>query len=359
VPVFAPGHSTEVYIPAKKIIFKEDSEYMLNVYAHEVHDLPYADSGFINSSDQFIISRPAVDFKGSSHGKTPVINETDNEVLVTTAKAVVTIDKSTGYLSGYNYRNNDFIKEPFSPNFWRAETDNDWRGWKPSVYLELWKTAPEYLSTTKASVKCSSTDNVAIVTVSKDVYNDKASLQLIYSIYPDGTVKLEYDLRIADDTPEPLRVGLQGQIDSKYDNVSYFGRGPQENYSDRNDGAFLGIWQHSVQEMMVQYVYPQENGNRTDVRWMTLTDDDGCGLKIVGCQPLNMSVWNTTQKSLHDAKHIGEMQLLSDAFVLNIDLIQAGVGGTDSWTPRARPYDKYRLLDKEYSYAFYLIPINN
>lgn len=155
------------------------------------------------------------------------------------------------------------------------------------------------------------------------------------------------------------RIGLQGQIARELDNLAYFGRGPQENYSDRNDGIFLGLWKTSPEDMMYQYVFPQENGNRTDVRWVSCADDKGRGVVFVGSQPLSVSAWNTTQDQLQEAMHIGEPTLLTGSFVLNLDLVQTGVGGTDSWSQRARPYDQYRLLDKNYSYDFWMIPIKS
>ena len=90
---------------------------------------------------------------------------------------------------------------------------------------------------------------------------------------------------------------------------------------------------------------------------MSLSDGKGNGLKIIGSQPMSMSVWNTTQEALQNAKHIGEAALLEDSVVVNVDLVQAGVGGTDTWSQRSRPYDSYRLLDKEYSYSFTILPL--
>ena len=166
-------------------------------------------------------------------------------------------------------------------------------------------------------------------------------------------------MKIADKTLEPLRIGLQGQVDGDYDQITYFGRGPQENYSDRFDGVFLGTWQTSGRGMMVDYVYPQENGNRTDVRWIAMTDYLGKGIQFLGVEPLSVSVWDTTQDELQKAMHIGEPKMLIDAFVINVDHAQTGVGGTDSWSQRARPSDQYRLLDKHYSYSFYIRPVKN
>lgn len=357
-PVMAPGQSAEAVLPVKKLSYKPGMTYVLNVYAYESQDVAYADAGFVNSSEQFVLLEPAAVAEPSSKGKAPVIADNGQTLTVSAGKAVLSVDKATGYVSGYSYGNSQFISQPFAPNFWRAEIDNDWRGWKPSVYLEDWKTAPEYLSSEASDtvVDSSVEDNIAVIRVRKDIHDGKAALELAYEMYPDGCVKVAYNLTIGDDMLEPMRVGLQGQISGRYDNITYFGRGPQENYSDRCEGVFLGTWKTSVEDIMTQYVYPQENGNRTGVRWISVTDSKGRGLKICGAQPLSVSAWNTTQEALHQAKHIGEASELEDSFVLNIDLVQTGVGGTDSWSPRARPYDQYRLLSKKYSYALWLMP---
>ena len=351
-PVLAPGESAEVVIPAKKIVYRPGTAYMLDVYAYETKDLVYASAGHVNSSEQFVLSEMPAQMT-SAKGKAPVVTESDKVVTVKAGKVTVTVDKASGYLSGYHDGSRQLIAAPFAPNFWRAALDNDWRGWKPGVYLADWKTAPEYLASTVAEVTTSFDGNVAVVNVVRDIHDGKASLNLAYSVYPDGRVKVAYDLKIGQKTLEPLRVGLQGQV-AGVDKVTYFGRGPQENYSDRNDGIFLGTWTSSVAEMMMQYVFPQENGNRTDVRWIRLSDAKGKGIKVTGDQPLSVSVWNTTQDELEKSKHIGEPKVLDGSVVLNVDLVQAGVGGTDSWSQYARPYDQYRLTEKEYSYSFWL-----
>ena len=351
-PVLAPGETAEVVIPAKKIAYKPGVAYMLDVYASETKELPYAAAGHVNSSEQFVLSElPASEV--AVKGKAPVVTDDENEISVRAGKVTVTIDRKSGYLSGYHNGQRQLITSPLAPNFWRASLDNDWRGWKPGVYLADWKTASENLASTTADISTSVDGNVAVVSVVRDIHDGKAALNLCYQVYPDGKVRVSYNLKIGEKTLEPLRVGLQGQI-AGVDKVTYFGRGPQENYSDRNDGIFLGIWTSSVENLMVQYVFPQENGNRTDVRWVRLTDAKGKGLVVTGDQPLSISVWNTTQESLEQAKHIGEAELLDGSVMLNVDLVQAGVGGTDSWSQRARPYDQYRLTNKEYSYSFWL-----
>ena len=356
-PVLAPGESAEIVIPAKKVTFKPGAVYMLEVYAHEGVELPYADAAHVHSSEQFVLSERATPAPVQAKGRTPEISENIAAYVITAGKVTVTIDKTTGYLAGYQDGGRQMLKAQMVPNFWRAELDNDWRGWKPSHYLRVWKTAPEKLS--EPRIATSAEGSAAVVSVSRTLEGDKAELTLKYMMYPDGRLNVSYDIQIAESVLEPLRIGLQTQIAGELDNLSYFGRGPQENYSDRNDGIFLGLWNTTPADMMYQYVYPQENGNRTDVRWISCADDKGRGLVFLGTQPLSVSAWNTTQAELQDAMHIGEPAVLTDSFVLNVDLVQTGVGGTDSWSQRARPYDNVRLLDKHYSYDFWLSPVKS
>ena len=356
-PVLAPGESAEIVIPAKKVTFKPGAVYMLEVYAHEGEELPYADAAHVHSSEQFVLSERAMPAPVQAKGRTPEISENIAAYVITAGKVTVTIDKTTGYLAGYQDGGRQMLTAQMTPNFWRAEIDNDWRGWKPSHYLRVWKTAPEKLSEPRIATYAEG--SAAVVSVSRTLEGDKAELTLKYMMYPDGRLNVSYDIRIAESVLEPLRIGLQTQIAGELDNISYFGRGPQENYSDRNDGIFLGLWNTTPADMMYQYVYPQENGNRTDVRWISCADDKGRGLVFLGTQPLSVSAWNTTQTELQDAMHIGEPAILTDSFVLNVDLVQTGVGGTDSWSQRARPYDNVRLLDKHYSYDFWLSPVKS
>jgi beta-galactosidase len=352
-----PGEIVETVVPVRKFAPKAGVTYMLNVYAHEAADLPYADAGHVNSSEQFVIRNDEAQDNSPVQGKSPLVVEDEAALTITAGKVTVKVDKATGCLAGYHDGTRQVLKTPFVPNFWRAETDNDWRGWKPSYYLKVWKDAAENLS--QPEITTAIEDAVAVVTARRTLGGHKAELTLKYSVYPDGSLNVAYDVKIADDVLEPLRIGLQGQIDGELDDIAYFGRGPHENYSDRNDGIFLGLWKTSPEDMMYQYVYPQENGNRTDVRWISCADDSGNGVVFVGDKPLSVSAWNVTQAELQEAMHIGEADVLSDSFVLNIDHVQTGVGGTDSWSQRARPYDQYRLLAKNYSYGFWVLPVKS
>ena len=353
IPVIAPGESSVVTVPVRDFKRRPGAVYMLEVSAHENSDLPYAEAGFVCASEQFVIEGPS-ETASQVRGRTPEIRETSDSYMLTSGKTVARIDKSSGLLSGYEASGEQMIASAFRPNFWRAATDNDRRGWKTEELLGVWKNPV----VEKVSVSASPVDNDAVVT-SEISYAGNTIIYIRYIMAPDGSLDVACEISIDENMPEPLRIGLQGQIDSRYGQVTYFGRGPWENYADRNAGVFLGTYKAPVEEMMTSYVYPQENGNRTDVRWFTLTDNKGRGIQVIGSKPLNMSVWNTTQESLDAARHIGEEKILDGSFVLNIDSVQTGVGGTDTWSIKARPEVHHRLLGKYYTYSFTIRPVKD
>jgi len=157
----------------------------------------------------------------------------------------------------------------------------------------------------------------------------------------------------AGNVPELVRFGMQMALPGKYSTMTWLGRGPHENYWDRNSGAAVGLYSGSVEELLHVYTRPQESSNRTDGRWLTLTDNNGSGLLAVGMPLLSVSAWPYSMDDLEQAKHIHELPR-RDFVTLNLDYRQMGVGGDDSWG--ALPHDEYRLPAKSYSYRFRLKP---
>jgi beta-galactosidase len=148
---------------------------------------------------------------------------------------------------------------------------------------------------------------------------------------------------------------MKGGILRDYENIEWFGRGPLENYIDRRYGFDAGIYNMPINQFMEPYVVPQENGNRTDVRWMYLSGKNKKGLLVVADSLLSMSAWPYTELNIQNARHTNK---LTDAgyITLNIDLVQMGVGGNDSWSDVAAPLQQYQITAKDYSYSFYLMP---
>lgn len=179
-----------------------------------------------------------------------------------------------------------------------------------------------------------------------------------YLIQNNGSIKITASIDMTGrDLPELPRFGMRMQLAPMYDSLSYYGRGPWENYSDRNESAFIGVYTDNVANQFTSnYIRPQENGYKTDVRWVALTGRRGPGLLIEGVQPICFSALNHSAESLDPGmtkKQQHPSNLPPDKNIyLHIDLKQRGVGGDNSWG--ALPHDQYQLLSKKYTYSFIL-----
>ncbi|HEY9003115.1 MAG TPA: beta-galactosidase small subunit, partial [Mucilaginibacter sp.] len=195
------------------------------------------------------------------------------------------------------------------------------------------------------------------VTSTYSMIDDSVRVQVNYLINGSGVVKVNYALTVKPGLPDIPEVGMQCGIKRSYDNISWYGRGPYGNYIDRRTGSEAGIYSQPIDMFNEPYVVPQETGNRTDVRWMFLSDKNSNGLLVTTDSLLSMNAWPYIEKNIVAAKHTNK--LVDAGFItLNIDLIQMGVGGNDSWSPVGAPLEKYRVSARDYSYNFYLFPCN-
>jgi beta-galactosidase len=149
------------------------------------------------------------------------------------------------------------------------------------------------------------------------------------------------------------------RLGREFDRVTWYGRGPHENYQDRRTSAAVGIYEATAAELYYPYVRPQENGNRTETRWVAVRDESGLGLLIVGDPWLSWSALPFTQEDLDEGsgktgRHTFDL-VARDFVSLNVDLAQMGVGGDNSWG--AQPLEQYQLPYGEYEYSFYFRPL--
>lgn len=346
-----PGESKIVSVPFTKT--GNDAEYWLRLSAHLKKDTKWEKKGYEVAKEQFLLpgsSFPVMKESGKN-GTVAVITDDAGTLVVGNKKFNVTFNKNTGYLSSYQVDGTELINSELKPNFWRPLTDNDTRGWKTPTALSDWPgiAANFHLSDFNKEV------NDEKIIVNSTLENEGVKLNLIYEITPDQRVHVKYSVKIPEDISEPLRIGLTTSTSKNMNNMSFYGKGQQENYTDRNQGAEVDVYSGKVSDFIFNYIMPQENGNHTDVRWLKLSNSKSQGLIVTGDQPLSTSVWPYSAETLQRAKHINELKPAND-LTLNIDLVQAGVGGTDSWSIHARPLDKYRLLKKQYAFGFTLAP---
>lgn len=354
----APG--AEVVFPLKNWLpgMKSNAEYHVDLTFVSQKRTGWAEIGFEVASNQLKIKNDSKTVTKINFTGPLTFKEDDSNIRLNGKDFVIAFDKRTGALSSYTHKGKEHIKQPLLPHFTRPQTDNDKRGWKTHRTLKQWYDAKPKLVNI-ATGKCDGKhgSGIAIVTT-YSLINDSATVEVNYCVFGNGIIEVSYTLKAKQGLPNIPRVGMQMGINRAYENISWFGRGPFENYIDKNYAADVGVYSLPINQFMENYVVPQENGNRTDVRWMYLSNPGSKdGLLIVADSLLSMSAWPYTEASIQNAKHTNK---LKDAgfITLNIDLIQMGVGGNDSWSDVAAPLDKYQIKANNYSYSFYIVPFN-
>jgi beta-galactosidase len=334
---------------------KKDSEYFLNIEFQLSKDEFWAPKGYAVATDQFLLQKKAEVILVEAKQKNNLL-ETKESYTIKGTDFSISINKANGALSSYVYRGKEQVKSALLPNFTRALTDNDRKGWKPHKVLKQWFTAKPILK------NCSAEQSNTGIKISSDyeVIKDSAQVKVVYNINPEGIIKVDYQLQASPKLPNIPRIGMQMGINQDFGQISWYGKGELENYSDRSFGFTVGKYSLPIDKFTEPYVMPQENANRTEVRWMAFTTPiKNSGLLVVKeNKDLYMSVWPYTQQNLDDAKHT--FDLVNSGFLtLNIDLIQMGVGGNDSWSPVAAPIEKYQIKSGDYNYSFYLVPFTD
>ena len=336
------------YLPVKK----GDCEYLADIHFVLPADELWAPKGFEVASNQFALT--GLVSSKSSNKKYPAISllEDIREYVLIGKKFEIKISKLNGALISYLFNGQEQIFSPLLPHFTRPLTDNDRRGWKSNVKLKQWYQPELALKSISAHHEAS---GIIMITSDYHLIHDSAQVRIIYSINGNGIVKVNYELNPKQGLPDIPKVGMQMGINRSDDQITWYGRGPMENYVDRRYGFDAGIYSLPIKEFMEPYAVPQENGNRTDVRWMMLGNQRREGLLVMADSLLSMSAWPYTEENIQTAKHTNH---LKDAgyITLNIDLVQMGVGGNDSWSDVAAPLEQYQIPAKPYRYSFYLMP---
>lgn len=338
----------------------QTGEVFLNVYYLQKKAAPFLPVGHIIGSDQFLIREGVKNaLLIASAGKIELQKTTD--LLAITSKNVqIEFDTKTGFLKKYKVAGQDFIESGFflRPNFWRAPTDND-MGAKLQLKLKPWKLATE--GPLLKSLESSSHADLITVLANYELPQTDARLHLKYEINADGEIRVSQEL-IADTSvhkEELLRYGMKLIMPSGFETISYYGRGPTENYQDRKKGYPVGLYNQTVKEQFFPYIRPQENGNKTDVRWFKLTNGEGKGLKIESDQPLNMKAQHYFDSDLDGGDKKGQLHSPEikpkGQTQLSIDMAQMGLGSINSWGQLPLPQN--RLPYKNYRYQYKITPV--
>ena len=350
----APEQTKQISIPYDTSKFDNASECLLKIKFDLKKDTRWASKGYNLAWEQFELR------KGQTHRSAPTtamnVNENAENIIINGKDFSVIFGKKEGAITSYKIKGKEMIVSPLIPNFWRVPTDNDGglTGGNGMVQrMGIWKDAGQRRTTNNVEVMKESENEVVVKTAA--TLNAKDSkFYTTYKVFGDSRILVENVLKPDAELPDIPRIGMQFKMAKTYSNMKWYGRGPHESYSDRNRGAAIGIYEEKITEPQHQYVRPQENGNKTDIRWATFTDGKGIGLKFTATDLLNVSAWPYSMEDLEKANHPYEIPE-RDYITVNVDYKQMGVGGDNSWG--AWPHPQYLLPAKEYSYSFVIEPV--
>ncbi len=352
----APGEEADLQLAYSGQSLQTGREHYVRVSFRLQKDASWARAGHVVAWDEFRID-PGPGGIGSSRGMggTITVSETDSDITLSGPRFRLAISRTRGTISSWEANGVRLMTQPLEPNFWRVPIDNDIGNGMPLRH-GVWRMAGAQRTVESVQITKRSQTSVVVEARSK-LPAGGATYVNTFTVTASGEVGVQAEYTPGLPLPELPKFGMQMQMPASFQNVAWYGRGPHESYWDRKTGAAVGIYSGTVAEQIHPYVRPQETGNKEDVRWMAVTNDDGAGLLAVASSSLlTASVWPFPQELLEKATHTFQLPLKTGVVTWNLDHKQMGLGGDDSWG--ARTHKQYTLpADQPYRYAFWLMPI--
>jgi len=378
LPSVKPGKNATLALTIPKLPPSDNKEYFITLKAVMPAPQGLLPAGHELAFEQFTLpvklvpTMPGTNNPESSVASALVMKQTkesNTEVTFDNKQSKVTFNKKSGWLSQYQYQGSDLLISALKANFWRAPTDND-LGNGMQNWASLWQTASDKLQLTEFVIK-KVTQGFKVSTT----YNPTGftgSYQVDYLITNTGKVSVSSHLTIkaGQKLPNLPRLGMQLTMPGEFKQLSWFGRGPHESYADRKTSATISLYKSLVEDQIHHYSRPQENANKTDVRWLALKNQQGLGLLAIGERVLSASAWPYKQSDIDfiagkdgsesasglvpvTTKHGAEVPM-RNLVTVNIDHKQMGVGGDTSWGRLV--HEQYTIPAKDYQYTFTLVP---
>ena len=358
VDALSAAPQERVKIPVNWGACKGEGEWLLNVqYVLKEEDglLP---AGHVAARQQLVLKGYDAPALALSEGAAPRVVTTDRQYLIVEGNGFqVDFSRYTGWMVRYNVKGADLLKEgtAVTPNFWRAPVDNDYGAALQRRY-RVWNNPDIRCKKLDASV-----EGAIVKLVAEHEIVDLGTLAMTYEIDGKGAVRVTEAMTAipGKEVSDMFRFGMQIVMPKSFDRVRYYGRGPVENYADRKDSQFIGLYDQSVSEQFYPYIRPQETGTKSDLRWWQVTDAAGKGLEIKADAPFSASALHYTQESLDEGPRKNNLHSpeIPEADLTNVlvDKVQMGLGCVNSWG--ALPLEKYRLPYGDYTFTFLLSPL--
>ena len=364
----APQQKAKLKLDISDVNSYKDKELLLNVSYKLKKAETLLSPGFTVAKAQMsVIPYKAPDMalvnvkKANIESVAPSVNNNDGNYLIIEGEDfIIEFAKNNGFLSRYKVAGKELMNDggQLVPNFWRAPTDNDY-GARLQHKYRVWLN-PKLKRTSFTNKQENGT---IVVEAGYEMPDVSAKLYLTYVINNTGEIKVTQKMVAgeAEKVPDMFRFGMQMQMPDEFYRINYYGRGPVENYSDRNHATDLGIYRQTVAEQFYPYIRPQETGTKTDIRWWRQLNEAGSGLQFVAEAPFSASALNYTIESLDDGlnkdqRHSPEV-IPVDYTNLCIDKAQLGLACENSWGAIA--YPQYRLPYGNYEFSFIMKPVFN
>ena len=352
----APGAQRNLQIQFKNMPdLQPGAEYWIKIVFTLANDTSWAKQGHILAWDQFKIpfDVPPATVVDPNTMPTLALKQTGQNIIITGGDFELMFGKESGALESFVYNEKQLVASALVPNFWRVPTDND-EGNRMPKRLGAWRNAGLNRTVNTVNAEQLKPWIVRITAESAIPVGTNTTYKTVYTVYGSGDIIVDSTLTPdGDNLPDLPRFGMQMAVPDLFNRLTWLGRGPHETYWDRKTGAAFGLFTGNVNSFIHNYVRPQENGNKSDVRWMALTDKEGVGLVAIGMPTIDISAWPFTMQDLEKAEHIHELSQ-SDTITVNLDYKQMGVGGDNSWGARTHP--EYTLPAKSYHYRLRLMP---
>lgn len=359
----APHQEKEFDLPISSFRTVPNVECVINIHFVLKKDSPWAKKGHEISWEQ--ISLP-MDTTPEGRGTIPplAITARGTPVRISGPDFALTFDKQSGQITKYFYKGMLLLERGPRPDFWRALTDNDIAATRavqnakvnnPLLDISVWREQGDSWKIRDVQI-ARIDERSARITASGDLPAVGGQYTMTYTIYGNGFIDVAGTYKPGSE-PIPMmpRFGMEMIVAPGFENIAWYGRGPAPTYIDRNYER-RGVYRSTVDEQWNEFPKPQENSNKVDVRWVTLTNKNGVGLHAEGF-PLSVSAYHYPKNEMEIADYSFRLTRRPQIY-LNLDMGQMGVGGVDTWTANAYPLNSYRIKgNQSYSYQYRLRPV--
>ncbi|MBR0180847.1 MAG: DUF4981 domain-containing protein [Prevotella sp.] len=342
---------------AEKVLGHHGDQEIFVIFQFKTREAqPLIEKGQVVARQQFILNPyqfPEIKAEEAKVQK----EETESYVKMDAAGTTLTVGKWSGWIDYIDVDGEPMLvdRESVTPEFWRAPTDNDY-GAALQQKFGLWKNPQMKLKDIEVD------DNQ--VEAKFEMPDVKAELTMTYTLTEDGEIIVRQQLKTDKEAKisQMFRYGMQLQMPKKFDEVKYYGRGPVENYCDRNSSEFIGVYNNKVADEYFNYIRPQESGNHTDIRWFRVIDKEGKGLEFYSNAPMEASALNYLTSDLDDGpvkdkkidRHSGDL-IERPLTQVHIQQRQTGLGCVNSWG--AWPRAEYLMPYQDYDFTFVIKPV--